>query len=159
MLGADMRRFTILQVSEITLDYTDCDQLSSASSADSLSFVDMPTFSYRLRQSNAQWTKPQWAFFNDSSNSNVSTQATCFLRVDIPEDLPATVLLYYKLTNFYQNHRRYVKSLDTNQLKGTAVSFDTIKNGDCKPLATNGDKVVYPCGLIANSLFNGEHLV
>ena len=115
----------------------------------------MPTFSYRLRHSNVDWTKPQWAFFNDSSNTNVSTQATCFLRLDIPEDLPATVLLYYKLTNFYQNHRRYVKSLDQNQLRGDHVTADKLKGGDCKPLGAINNKAVYPCGLIANSVFNG----
>lgn len=67
-----------------------------------------------------------------------------------------SVFLYYKLTKFYQNHRRYVKSLDSDQLKGKAVSFSDLKNGDCKPLATVGDQIVWPCGLVANSIFNGE---
>ena len=30
-----------------------------------------------------------------------------------------------------------------------------MKSGNCKPVATSGDKVIYPCGLIANSIFNG----
>lgn len=64
--------------------------------------------------------------------------------------------MYYRLTNFYQNHRRYVQSLDLNQLKGDAVSYNTIKGGTCDPLAVNttAEKVYYPCGLIANSFFN-----
>lgn len=64
--------------------------------------------------------------------------------------------MYYRLTNFYQNHRRYVQSLDLNQLKGDAVSYNTIKGGTCDPLAVNttARKVYYPCGLIANSFFN-----
>lgn len=63
--------------------------------------------------------------------------------------------MYYKLSNYYQNHRRYVQSLDSNQLKGDAQSYHTIKGGDCKPLDVTDGKPYYPCGLIANSYFNG----
>ncbi|KAL5511421.1 hypothetical protein ACEPAH_4637 [Sanghuangporus vaninii] len=138
-------------VSEITLDYTNCDTVSSSSASDP-QFTDMPDFNYRLRSrdSDLSFNHPQYAFVNDSG------QHTCILRFDIPADLPPTVLLYYKLTNFYQNHRRYVKSLNTDQLKGDVVSYSDLKGGDCKPLAVNetSEKVVYPCGLIANSIFN-----
>jgi hypothetical protein len=74
---------------------------------------------------------------------------------DIPNDIGPPVLLYYRLTNFYQNHRRYVKSLDTDQLNGKFISNSTISSSACNPLklAPNG-KAYYPCGLIANSLFN-----
>jgi len=66
-------------------------------------------------------------------------------------------MLYYRLTNFFQNHRRYVKSVDEGQLQGqnlTAAQLE--KDGSCIPLITapNG-KPYYPCGLIANSFFNG----
>jgi len=68
------------------------------------------------------------------------------------------VLFYYKLTNFYQNHRRYAKSFNTDQLSGTAVSGSTIHKSDCTPLTTetiNGTrKPYYPCGIAANSQFN-----
>ena len=79
----------------------------------------------------------------------------CTLQFDIPNDLEPPVLLYYRLTNFYQNHRRYVKSLDTDQLNGKVISNSTISSSACNPLklAPNG-KAYYPCGLIANSLFN-----
>ncbi|KAJ5136984.1 Meiotically protein [Penicillium atrosanguineum] len=65
------------------------------------------------------------------------------------------VYMYYRLTNFYQNHRRYVQSLDLDQLKGTPVSNSTIAGSVCSPLATSDSgKAYYPCGLIANSMFN-----
>lgn len=66
------------------------------------------------------------------------------------------VYLYYRLTNFYQNHRRYVQSLDADQLKGTAVPAKTIKDSTCDPLKLDEatGKPYYPCGLIANSQFN-----
>ena len=65
------------------------------------------------------------------------------------------VYMYYRLTNFYQNHRRYVKSLDIEQLKGKAVDSKTIDSGSCDPLKLDpSGKPYYPCGLIANSQFN-----
>jgi hypothetical protein len=64
------------------------------------------------------------------------------------------VLLYYKLTNYYQNHRRYVKSIDQQQLLGDVRSPNDLQSGQCKPLGEQEGKGVYPCGLIANSMFN-----
>ncbi|UYV84094.1 TMEM30A [Cordylochernes scorpioides] len=40
------------------------------------------------------------------------------------------VYLYYGLSNFYQNHRRYVKSRDDRQLMG---QFSSKVSGDCEP--------------------------
>lgn len=82
--------------------------------------------------------------------------AVCTLQFLIPNDLKPPVLMYYRLTNFYQNHRRYVKSLDTAQLKGDAVKASTIKDGTCDPLRIDNATGLpyYPCGLVANSLFN-----
>ncbi|TCD68223.1 hypothetical protein EIP91_011292, partial [Steccherinum ochraceum] len=149
-------------VTEITLEYTDCDTLNPSSSNNSLTFSNMPDFNYRLRssQSHAPFTPPQYAFINDTSGP-LGQQAQCFVQFDIPYDLEPTVLLYYKLTNFFQNHRRYVKSLNTDQLKGKFVSVSDLQNGDCKPLARfqndTGRFAVYPCGLIANSVFNDTY--
>jgi hypothetical protein len=90
----------------------------------------------------------------DSSASDPSARSQCILQFDVPHKLDHNVFLYYKLTNFFQNHRRYVKSLNTDQLRGEAVSHGSIKDGACKPLATVGNKTIFPCGLIANSVFN-----
>jgi hypothetical protein len=85
----------------------------------------------------------------------------CNITFPIDNDLKPPVLFYYKLTNFYQNHRRYAKSFDADQLSGTAVSANTIKNSDCSPLETetigNVTKAYYPCGLAANSVFNDSY--
>jgi len=80
---------------------------------------------------------------------------TCSLEFQIPDGIGPPVLFYYRLTNFYQNHRQYVKSLDSSQLAGVAESNSTIQNGYCTPLTLDAQKrPYYPCGLIANSLFN-----
>lgn len=44
--------------------------------------------------------------------------------------------------------------MNSDQLKGKFVSNGTLNSGDCKPLATLNGTAIYPCGLIANSVFN-----
>ena len=67
------------------------------------------------------------------------------------------VYMYYGLTNFYQNHRRYVKSRNDNQLRGVK---QTSTSGDCSPFLswenTSASYTYAPCGAIANSMFNGQ---
>jgi LEM3 (ligand-effect modulator 3) family / CDC50 family len=141
----------------MTFDYTDCDTLTPSQSITSLTgLADMPKFSYRLRSSNskAQINPPKYAFLSNASNP-ISSQNQCVIQFDVAADLDPSILLYFKLTNFYQNHRRYVKSLDANQLRGDFRSVGDLRNGNCKPVAIRDNKPVYPCGLIANSIFNG----
>lgn len=62
--------------------------------------------------------------------------------------------MYYGLTNYYQNHRRYVKSRDDEQLLGR---LSVMPSSDCTPFGyTDDGKPIAPCGAIANSLFNGK---
>ena len=93
---------------------------------------------------------------------------------DINGTWSGDVFVYYELENFYQNHRRYVKSRDDKQLLG---KVDGGSNSDCSPFAEcsspdecqngenktidgiNGlpDKTPFlPCGAVANSLFSGK---
>ena len=83
------------------------------------------------------------------------------------------IMVYYQLNNFYQNHRRYVKSKSDDQLNGKYLTLTQIKNSDdCSPVETNEqmDKtksydgttldpkaVATPCGLIAKSFFNDTY--
>lgn len=77
----------------------------------------------------------------------------------LDEDFDAPVYFYYKLTNFFQNHRSYVKSVDFKQIRGLNSDLK-----DCSPLDQYGDypgaensplkaKSLYPCGLVANTFF------
>ncbi|KAF8510222.1 cell cycle control protein [Hysterangium stoloniferum] len=130
-------------VTQITLPYTNCENQGS-------DFSDLPNSEYLLRSSDSKVpiTSPQWLFDNSTGTP------TCVIQFDVPADLQHPVFIYYKLTNFFQNHRRYVQSFNTDQLKGKAVSKSTLDSSTCKPLASTGDKIIYPCGLIANSQFN-----
>lgn len=71
--------------------------------------------------------------------------------ITLTEDMDAPVYFYYKLTNFFQNHRRYVKSRSDTQLASTTGTGDT---STCDPLENDASgKPYYPCGLIAGSFF------
>lgn len=77
--------------------------------------------------------------------------------------MKAPVNVYYELKGFYQvgastvaesqNHRLYVNSRDDNQLRGEEVDLSTLKS-NCGNKTTDGDRILNPCGSVANSLFN-----
>ncbi len=123
-------------------------------------FSDIPSDKYTsLFKSSNVTNKPQWRRDQRTVKPLYGVEqdtTVCSLRFDLPNDIGPPVLLYYRLTNFYQNHRRYVKSLNTEQLLGKALDNDTINRSACDPLKLNATskKPYYPCGLIANSLFN-----
>jgi hypothetical protein len=52
------------------------------------------------------------------------------------------VFIFYELTNFYQNHRRYVKSKGNNQLAGLSFSPNDAKKL-CDPIINNKDLYDY----------------
>lgn len=149
---------------ELRLDYTDC-----ISDAPDLSdgFESMPSSkvhtSFKSSNSsvNARWAVEKGVknITLDRSNERI-TGDRCHVRFTIPEDMGAPVFFYYYLTNFYQNHRRYVESFNSDQLKGQARTKSQISGSKCDPLDIDdkGDNATglpfYPCGLIANSMFN-----
>lgn len=66
------------------------------------------------------------------------------------------VYVYYEVDNFYQNHRRYVKSRSEKQLTGSVLNNINDPNlADCDPLRTRNGSILQPCGLVAQSYFNG----
>lgn len=90
--------------------------------------------------------------------NSIGTGSYCDVNFTIPKDMQQPVYLYYRLQNFYQNHRRYVKSRNDAQLKGSVVtSYASLS--DCDPYISPGNSkavadLYLPCGLIARSLFN-----
>ncbi len=82
---------------------------------------------------------------------------TCSVDFTITEKMKSPVYVYYELHNFYQNHRRYVKSRSDEQIRGDAAGAQSV----CEPKVMTGEdgaKVeVSPCGLIAWSYFNDTY--
>lgn len=79
----------------------------------------------------------------------------CKVNITLTQPLRAFVHVYYGINNFYQNHRRYLNSIDLQQLRG---GFTRDPSADCRPESVRTDNGVpyLPCGLIGNSWFNGE---
>lgn len=93
----------------------------------------------------------------DCSSFAPPASCDCVVTFEITEDVSSTVFVYYGLSNFYQNHRRYVKSRDDKQLIGEDVDANSISS-DCAPYRLDGDgNPIAPCGAIANSLFNDTY--
>ena len=96
--------------------------------------------------------------------------SNCTITITIEKDMTAPIFVFYELHNFYQNHRRYIRSKSATQLAGTEISssdassscdpvylmkhIGILKSWDGYPL--NEDDVANPCGLIAKSFFNGK---
>ncbi|KAK2450633.1 Putative ALA-interacting subunit 2 [Trifolium repens] len=89
------------------------------------------------------------AYVKDDS---VSKNCSRFLKV--PKSMRAPIFIYYQLDNYYQNHRRYVKSRTDRQLLHGLGYNDT---SSCRPLEFSDDLPIVPCGLIAWSLFNDTY--
>ncbi|KAL8159885.1 hypothetical protein V2J09_001422 [Rumex salicifolius] len=78
----------------------------------------------------------------------------CNRTLVVTKRMKAPVYVYYQLDNFYQNHRRYVKSRSDDQLRSSG-SADSISA--CKPEDKSNGNPIVPCGLIAWSLFNDTY--
>lgn len=79
------------------------------------------------------------------------TTCECNMTFRLDKDYMGKVYMYYGLSNYYQNHRRYVKSRDDDQLLGKLFE----PSSDCEPFSYDKDgRPIAPCGAIANSLFN-----
>lgn len=137
------------EIQNIEIDYTNCNVSATADATP----IPSDRISSSFKKSANSSTLTQAATWTRIDNATDPENPICQLQITIPNDLPAPVLMYYRLTKFYQNHRRYVKSVSQDQLKGDAVSVGSI-DSDCDPLGSENGLIYYPCGLIANSQFN-----
>ncbi|KAF6136643.1 hypothetical protein GIB67_016099 [Kingdonia uniflora] len=78
----------------------------------------------------------------------------CIKMITVPKRMKHPIYVYYQLDNFYQNHRRYVKSRSDTQLRDKKKENDT---SSCEPEESNGGSPIVPCGLVAWSLFNDTY--
>ena len=147
------------KVQEISIDYSKCiETAANCSQSGNWSAVPSDAVSMSFHKDVADDDQPTWCqdttYVGYGGTTNVTTPV-CKIQFYVPDKLNTPVLLYYQLTNFYQNHRRYVKSFDQAQLNGEHRDNSSIDSSDCDPLQLGEDgKAYYPCGLIANSMFN-----
>ncbi|KAH7298878.1 hypothetical protein KP509_25G062700 [Ceratopteris richardii] len=85
-----------------------------------------------------------------------TTDKICTRLLTVPKYMKKPIFVYYQLENYYQNHRRYVKSRSDKQLLyGEGASLADTET--CKPKQLLDDQPIIPCGLIAWSLFNDTY--
>lgn len=94
------------------------------------------------------------------SDPNRIDRNPCTISIEVPKQMDPPIYMYYKLTNYYQNHRRYVKSRSDQQLRGLDTETELLKTS-CQHRVylnnsedTDHEQVINPCGLIAWSFFN-----
>ena len=154
-IGASMLK-TSNDVNDFTINYAKC-----AEEATTDGWTTIPSEHYTHHFKSGVTLNPRWRLAKNDSyiyNDYPEERNICQVQFQVPNKMKAPVYFYYKLSNFHANHRRYVKSFSEDQLNGKRASVSTIKDTvgqNCQPLSVDDNgKIIYPCGLIANSLFN-----
>eukprot|EP00850_Spirogloea_muscicola_P020849 SM000228S07389 [mRNA] locus=s228:118459:121028:- [translate_table: standard] len=87
---------------------------------------------------------------------SATTNKNCTITLRAPHNMKPPIYVYYQLNNYYQNHRRYVKSRSDAQLRGD----NNPSLSACKPedyLGKDKTLPINPCGLAAWSYFNDTY--
>lgn len=92
----------------------------------------------------------------DSIGLEYNANKNCTLTFSVDKQMDPPVLIYYELTNFYQNYRSYVQSRDDYQLTGQVGDQSELSQKACEPINKLGNITINPCGLIANTFFNDK---
>jgi hypothetical protein len=95
---------------------------------------------------------------------------TCFVHLTLPNDVKSPARVFYELDGYYQNHRRFVSSIVRAQFTDEwrpdagwsmlecypmkTVTSELCSAGMCEPRAAAKQREYFPCGIVANSLFN-----
>lgn len=155
-LGAAMW-YALHVVQDIEIDYTYCENITNTDHWEQI--PGNYTFHFK---NNALVVPPVWKLDHDSTwGDDEAENKICKIQFQVPTEMKPPILFFYRLEKFHANHRRYVKLFSEDQLNGKQASYSTINDQvgqNCKPLVLLNNKTIYPCGLIANSLFNDSFL-
>ncbi|XBW38417.1 hypothetical protein QEN19_004005 [Hanseniaspora menglaensis] len=151
------------KTNEVIIHYQEC-----SSSAPTDSFGDIPehyveSYFHQLKSPSSNVLKAQWRYTADadatSDGNSYSENGTCTLRFTTPYVIKKPIYMSYLIKDYYPNHRRYALSFNEDQLEGKETSINDIHTSTgikCAELYKDEatGKQIYPCGLIANSMFN-----
>ena len=71
--------------------------------------------------------------YDESCSENMQTGNACQLKFnEVTEKISGPIYVYYELGQFYQNHRRYVKSRNDIQLAGNYLNVSDLAS--CDPI-------------------------
>eukprot|EP00747_Dinoflagellata_sp_TGD_P163883 gnl/TRDRNA2_/TRDRNA2_183075_c0_seq1.p1 gnl/TRDRNA2_/TRDRNA2_183075_c0~~gnl/TRDRNA2_/TRDRNA2_183075_c0_seq1.p1 ORF type:complete len:426 (-),score=82.44 gnl/TRDRNA2_/TRDRNA2_183075_c0_seq1:50-1327(-) len=107
----------------------------------------------------ASWSVEEYAV--DYTNVETDENGVGQLDITIESDMQAPIWVHYQLDGFHQNHRRYVNSRDDSQMKEGKIkpNVDRKFYETCHPWVVTDDRVNYPCGLVARSIFNDTYII
>ncbi|QPG74374.1 hypothetical protein FOA43_001701 [Brettanomyces nanus] len=150
------------KVEQLIIDYSQCENLASYDY-----YSEVPEKYLKYHFSKEMNVTAQWKLNTNSSSiwdDYPDDRAICQLQFQIPNDIGPSIFFFYMLRNFYPNHRRFASSFSEDQILGKRASISDVKNTEgqnCKPLSVDDatGKLIYPCGLIANSLFNDTYSI
>jgi len=107
-------------------------------------------------------------YYHTDVRPDCSIGSSCTVLVSIEKEMKPPVYVYYRINNFFQNHRQFVISRDERQLRDLSIAspqtctplklYGDLSNkiGFEVPNSTETDKVLYPCGLPAVTAFSDE---
>eukprot|EP00746_Dinoflagellata_sp_MGD_P018887 gnl/MRDRNA2_/MRDRNA2_143821_c0_seq1.p1 gnl/MRDRNA2_/MRDRNA2_143821_c0~~gnl/MRDRNA2_/MRDRNA2_143821_c0_seq1.p1 ORF type:complete len:409 (+),score=42.62 gnl/MRDRNA2_/MRDRNA2_143821_c0_seq1:110-1336(+) len=79
-----------------------------------------------------------------------------WFQVTIPKDMEPPIIVQYEIHGMSQGNQHYLKSRSEAQLRGEGEPMlrpDHEELRPCHPRISQNDKVLYPCGLVARSVF------
>mmetsp|Transcript_27757 Transcript_27757/g.31163 ORF Transcript_27757/g.31163 Transcript_27757/m.31163 type:complete len:447 (+) Transcript_27757:70-1410(+) len=91
-----------------------------------------------------------------SIGTEYNANKNCTITFNVTKQMNPPVLIYYGLTNFHQNYRKYTVSRDDYQLTGQVGNQSALSAIACEPINILGGTTINPCGLIANTFFNDK---
>ncbi|KAI3406849.1 LEM3 [Candida oxycetoniae] len=156
-LGAAMW-YASHRIIDISIDYSQCENMANENYWTKIP-VNFTEYNYRKKY-DSDHSSFSWKLAVDDSQPFEDERRVCQVQFQVLEDIKGPIYLYYRLHNFYANHRRFVKSFSEDQINGKRASLSTIKDTvgqNCEPLSQINGTKIYPCGLIANSLFNDTY--
>ena len=151
------------KTNEVIIYYQECSSMASTSS-----YVDIPdqyveSYFYQLKDPTSNTLSAQWKYTVDEdavdTGNSYSENGTCSIRFTTPYVIKHPLFMSYLVKDYYPNHRRYALSFNEDQLEGVATSIDDVHTSTgikCAELYKDSEtgKQIYPCGLIANAMFN-----
>jgi len=149
------------------VDYTDCQAYTYFDkSQEEIAHDDLTEFKNHLKVNRNEIKDKNlkcadlWGNWSEPVTVSEPPTCVCLTDIQIEEDITKTSYIYYKLGNFYQNHRRMLRSRDNNQLLALSIESITKPDESCYVNKDRGDqKNDFPCGSLANSMFNDTFFI
>lgn len=151
------------KTNEVIIYYQECSSMASTTGFDDIPDQYVESYFQQLKDPQADILTAQWKYTVDENAVNTgnsfSENGTCTIRFTTPYVIRKPLYMSYLLKDYYPNHRRYALSFNENQLEGKVTTIDEIHTSTgikCAEIYKDAEtgKQIYPCGLIANAMFN-----